>query len=120
MQGVHNLPDGKGEDIHAHQQAHCGIQLPRLQGLSQHTEYKHVGVGDRASQSLRAQVLGAEGSGAAHLPPLFLFLLLCEDCMDPPDLGEHGAIAQAKAQTQEPKAGLGKERGQERIGQGSR
>lgn len=40
--------------------------------------------------------------------------------MDPPDLGEHGAVAQAKAQTQEPEAGLGKEREQERIGQGSR
>ena len=71
-------------------------------------------------QTPRAKALGTEASEAAHLPPLLLLLLLCEDRVDPPDLGEHGAVAQAKAQTQEPEAGLGKERGQERTGRGNR
>lgn len=118
MQRVHDLPDGEGEDVHAHQQAHRGIQLPGLQGLGEHMEYRSVGVG--VLQTPRAKVLGTEASEAAHLPPLLLFLLLCEDRVDPPDLGEHGAVAQAKAQTQEPEAGLGKERGQERTGRGNR
>jgi len=48
-----------------------------------------------------------------HLPPLLLLLLLREDCVDPPDLGEHRAIAQTKAQAQEPKAGLEGEKGRE-------
>lgn len=47
--------------------------------------------------------------GLQSLPPLFLFLFLCEDCVDPPDFGKHGAIAQTKAQTQEPEAGLADE-----------
>lgn len=48
------------------------------------------------------------------LPPylllLLLFVLLCEECVDPPDLGEHAAIRQAEAEAQEPQAELEEER----------
>lgn len=65
-----------------------------------------------------AKDLGAKYWAATHLSPLLLFFLLCEDRVDPPNLGEHGAIAQTKAQAQEPEAGLEKKRGhrQNRVG----
>lgn len=53
VQGVDNLPDGKSENIHAHQQAHCGIQLPGLQGLGKETQ--------ACRGLLRAKELGTEG-----------------------------------------------------------
>lgn len=51
---------------------------------------------------------GTREDASTHLPPLFLLLLLGEDRVDPPDLGEHGAVAQTEAQAEEPEAGLGR------------
>ena len=43
---------------------------------------------------------------AAHLLLFFLFLLLCEESVNPPDLGEHAPIGQTEAQPQQPKTKL--------------
>lgn len=72
------------------------------------TEHRQVG----NPLSPESQGPAGRGAAAAHLPPLLLLLLLREDRVDPPDLGEHGAVAQTKAQTQEPEARLGQEREQ--------
>lgn len=46
----------------------------------------------------------------SKLPSYLLFLLflvlLCEEGVDPPDLGEHAAICQAEAEAEEPQAEL--------------
>lgn len=42
----------------------------------------------------------------AHLLLLLLLILLGEEGVDPPDLGEHAAVRQAKAEAEEPQAEL--------------
>lgn len=42
----------------------------------------------------------------AHLLLLLLLVLLGEEGVDPPDLGEHAAVGQAKAEAEEPQAEL--------------
>lgn len=44
-----------------------------------------------------------------YLLLLLLFVLLGEEGVDPPDLGEHAAVGQAEAQAEEPEAELGEE-----------
>lgn len=52
----------------------------------------------------------------SYLLLLLLFILLCEEGVNPPDLGEHAAICQAEAETKEPQAELGGWKG-ERSGE---
>lgn len=42
----------------------------------------------------------------AYLLPLLLLVLLGEEGVDPPDLGEHAAVRQAEAEAEEPQAEL--------------
>lgn len=50
---------------------------------------------------------------SSYLLLLLLFLLLCEERVNPPDLGEHAAVRQAEAEAEEPEAEL-QEAGKER------
>lgn len=50
----------------------------------------------------------------SYLLLLLLFVLLREEGMDPPDLGEHAAVRQAEAEAEEPEAKL-EERGGEEV-----
>lgn len=47
-----------------------------------------------------------------YLLLLLLFVLLCEEGVDPPDLGEHAAVGQAEAEAEEPQAELKGRRGE--------